>query len=414
MERTRVLALVLVAVLTVPAVTTGLAAQPDSSADATTTAESDGDEQTEYTRLYVDDRYQSVELKPGEDETLNVTVENADNESVTLSPHLYLPQIGERPIEQSWVTIEGDEPTLEPGEERTFGIDVAIPEDADIGRYNAMIAFTDEMMASPGQPEMPVHSVTLGVELWTEPTVTIENNRHFRPQVQSGETVTREIVVENSGEEAVPVNPTVKTEQPRRMHGIDREAIDESWFEIDAPSEIAPGETGTVEITIAPPESAERGRYNAEIDLGLQDPARPDNRNYWQQVNLGFQIWTQPAEPFKRTVDVANDTESMRLTITTDEPPRGEDAAAPSFDVTFVRPNGTTIDAERVERTTSGHIDLGRSDERQRGEGPYADGNAAQTLTYEVEEPPAGDWTLQIMPQNTVEFGYEITRDESE
>ena len=413
MKRTRVLALVLVAVLLVPAVTTALGAQSDSGATTTPTNVSEQDEQTEYTRLYVDDQYRSVDLKPGESETVNVTVENGENESVTLSPHLYLPRVGERPVEQSWVTIEGDEPTLEAGEERTFAVSVAIPDDAEIGRYSGIVAFTDEMISSSQMPERPVHGASLNVEIRSEPTVTVEQNHHLRPQVQAGDSVTREIVIENSGDEPVPVNPTVQTEQHQFMTNIDREAIDESWFDVDAPNEIAPGETGTVEVTIAPPESAERGRYDAAIDLGLRDPARPDDRDYWQQINLGFQVWSQPADPFERSVDVANGTESTTLTITTEKRPRRDAAVQPSFDVTFVAPNGTAVDVERVERTTSGYVDLGRSEQRQRDDGAYATQSEELTRTYVLDEPEAGNWAVRIMPENAVEFQYEITRNEA-
>jgi hypothetical protein len=412
MERTRVLALVLVAVLLTPAVTTALGAQSDSG--ATTTPTNASDERTEYTRLYVDDQYRSVELKPGESETVNVTVENGENESVTLSPHLYLPPVGERPVERSWVTIEGDEPTLDAGEERTFAVTVEVPDDAEISRYSAMIAFTDEMISSSQLPERPVHSASISVEVRSEPTVTVEQNGHLQPQVQAGDTVTREIVVENNGDEPIPVNPTVQTEQHQFMSHLDREPIDESWFDVDAPNEIAPGETGTVEITVAPPESAERGRYSADIDLGLSDPARPDDRDYWQQINLGFQIWSQPADPFERTVDVANGTQSTTLTISTEKRPRSDAAAQPSFDVTFVAPNGTAVDVERVERTTGGYVDLGRSEQRQRDDSAYATESEELTRTYVLEEPDAGDWTVRIMPENAVEFQYEITRDEAQ
>jgi hypothetical protein len=190
-------------------------------------------------------------------------------------------------------------------------------------------------------------------------------------------------------------------------------SIERSWFEIDAPSELPAGESATVDVTISPPESADRGRYDAEIDLGLRDPARPDRRSYWQQVHVGFQVWQQPAEPFETTVDVSENTESMTLTLTTDQQRQNGQAESPHFDVSFVAPNGTTVGAERVRRTTSGRIDLGRASERQHGDSAYADGGAQHEFTYRVEQPRSGDWTAQIVPHNAITFGYEITRNET-
>jgi len=432
MEHRRTLALVCAAVLLVPAVTTGIAAQPDSATSATvaelddgTTAaassdgataaqSSDGAATTNYTRLYVEERYRSLELKPGESETVNVSVENGEDEPVTLSPHLYIPKIGQRPVEKSWVSIDADEPTLDAGAERSFAVTVDVPEDAEIGRYSAIVAFTDEMITRLGGPKRPVHSTNLNVEVRTEPTVTIEANRFYDSQIRSGESLTREITVENSGDSAVPLNPTIKTDDPNYAARSGRNSIERSWFEIDAPSEVPAGESVTVDVTISPPESADRGRYNAEIDLGLRDPGRPDGRTYWQQVHVGFQVWKQPPEPFETTVDVTENTESMTLTLTTDRQPQTGQAESPHFDVSFVAPNGTTVEAERVRRATSGHIDLGRASERQHGDSPYADDGAQHEFTYRVEQPQSGDWTAQIVPHNAIQFGYEITRNETE
>ena len=413
MQHRRILSLVLVAALIVPAATSGVVAQSASATSMAAQTEATQQTSENYTRLYVDDQYRSLELKPGESDTLNVTVENGEEESVTLSPHIYVPQLGQQPVTESWVTIESGNVTLDAGEERTVTITVDVPENADIGRYNGVVAFTDEMVSFPGQPPRPVHMAQFSLEVWMEPTVTIESNDWLSSQVQAGETTTEEIVVKNSGEEAVPLNPTLKTERRSMSTRMGQETLDKSWFEIDAPSEIAPGESATVEVTIRPPESADRGRYDAELDLGVRDPARPGDSNYWQQIHVGFQVWQQPEEPFETTVAVANDTESMTLTLTTQAPPQSDQSVAPSFDVTYVAPNGTTVAPERVQRSANGHIDLGRSDDRQSSDSAYATNGEERTITYRIDEPASGEWTAQIMPENAIQFGYEITRNES-
>jgi len=413
MQHRRILTLVLAAALIVPAATSGVVAQSASATSMAAQTEATQQTSENYTRLYVDDQYRSLELKPGESDTLNVTVENGEDESVTLSPHLYVPQLGQQPVTESWVDIAGGNITLDAGEERTVTVTVDVPEDAEIGRYNGVIAFTDEMVTFPGQPPRPVHMAQFSLEVWEEPTVTIDSDTWLSSQVQSGETTTQEIVVSNSGEEAVPLNPTIKTERRTMSSRMGQETLDKSWFEIDAPSEIPAGESATVEVTIRPPESADRGRYDAELDLGVVDPARPDDSNYWQQIHVGFQVWQQPEEPFETTVDVANNTESMTLTLSTNSMPQDGQTTTPSFDVTYVAPNGTTVAPERVERSASGHIDLGRSDDQQNSDSAYSDSGEDREITYRIDEPASGEWTAQIMPENAIQFGYEITRNES-
>jgi len=409
----KLLSLVLVAALIVPAAASGAVTQSATATDSAAETASTPQTSENYTRLYVDDQYRSLELKPGESESLNVTVENGEDEAVTLSPHLYVPQLGRQPVDESWVTIEGGNITLDAGEERTVTITVDVPSEADIGRYNGIVAFTDDRISYPGQPPRPVHMAQLSLEVWTEPTVTIESSGWLSAQVQSGETTTEEIVISNSGEDAVPLNPTIKTERRTMSSRMGQETLDESWFEIDAPSEIPAGESATVEVTIRPPSSADRGRYDAELDLGVRDPARPDDSNYWQQVRLNFQVWQQPDEAFETSVAVAEDTESMTLTLSTHQRPRADQTTPPSFDVTFVAPNGTTVAPERVQQSTNGHVDLGRSEERQNGDSPYANDGEDREITYRIDDPENGEWTAQIMPHNAIEFGYEITRNES-
>lgn len=83
--------------------------------------------------------------------------------------------------------------------------------------------------------------------------------------MKAGDSVTTEITVENTGEQAVPLNPQLNTDD-RRRHGApgDRERLDQSWMSIDASSEVGAGGTETIEITVSPSADAERGNYNTE------------------------------------------------------------------------------------------------------------------------------------------------------
>jgi len=78
--------------------------------------------------------------------------------------------------------------------------------------------------------------------------------------------------------------------------------------------------------------------------------------------------------------------------------------------VTLVSPDGETIDAERVQQSKRGYVDLASdSDEASR----YGSDGSRQTFIYRHEDPQDGEWTVRIMPENTVQFGYEIVLDES-
>ena len=410
-KRSRILiALVVVGVVATMGAAT-VTAQSSSSTSAAATGETV--DPGNYTRLYVDDSYRNVELKPGASETVTVTVENGEDDAVTLSPRVASPPPqSQRPVESSWVSIDADDTTLDAGESREFEITVEVPDDAEIGDYNGVIAFTDETVRYPGRPPQPVHSVSLSTTVWEEPTVTIDSGTHIYTQLQAGETITREITVSNTGDQAVPVAPQFNAENQRRPRPTSRDTLDRSWVSIDAPSEIGPGETETVELTVEPPADADRGDYRGTVDLGITDPTRADDNNYWQQIDLNFQLWTEPDEPFETSFDVSESAHNATLELSANRP-RGQDAGeSPDFDVTFVAPDGREVAAERSRLTDSGRVGLGAQRRPAGADGTYAAGGSQQTFTYELSDPDAGEWSVRITPENTMDFEYEITRTE--
>jgi hypothetical protein len=414
MNTRTIVALTLAAMLVVPAA--GVAANtqsqsPVTDVDPALSQEDPDDTERNYTRLYVDDQYQNLRLQPGESETITITVENGEDEAVDLSPHLFVPPRGERPIDEEWVTIETDDLELDAGETREFNVTVDVPEDAAINRYGGAVALTDETISYPGRPAQPVNGVSLSVEVWQEPTVRVVSDTYVHSQVQSGDSFTREIVVENTGDEAVPVNPELATDDRYRPYD-DRNTLDRSWVSFDAPNEIPAGEKATVAVTVSPPGDADRGDYRAEVDLGLKDPARSEQSSHWQRVNVRFQVWTQPEEPFETSFEVSEDTEDVTLELAAGRYGAGD--ANADFDVTFVAPDGETIDAERVSVTNSGSVNLGETRRATTDDGTYASGGERQTFEYRLEDPGAGSWTVEIMPENAMQFSYDIVRNESD
>ncbi|MFW6321035.1 MAG: hypothetical protein ACOC0Z_04235 [Halohasta sp.] len=416
MKRRTLMLITLVIVGAVTATGVVAAATQDSAAP---TAEQphqlDEGDSGNYTRLYVERGYRNVELKPGESETVTVTVENGEDEAVDLSPKVVSPPgQNQQLVESSWVSIETDDTTLDADESREFEITVDVPDDAEIGDYTGAVAFTDETIQQPGQPPQPVHGVSVNLEVWQEPTVQIESDTHIYTQLKAGESFTREITVSNTGDRAVPVNPQFDTENQRQPHSTDRNTLDRSWVTIDGPSEIEPGETETVEISVEPPSDADRGDYSGTVDLGLTDPARPNDNNYWQQVDLDFQVWTEPDEPFETTFDVSEETSEATLELDARQPRTSDSGGNADFDVTFISPDGEEIEAERASLTDSGRVDLGAQRRPAGSDDTYAADGGQQTFTYELDDPAAGEWSVRITPENTMGFQYDFTRTEGE
>lgn len=385
-----------------------------ATANDTQTNGTQANESTDYTKLYVESDYDHPELKPGESTEFTVTVTNREDSEVDLDPRVYVPPTGQNLIEKSWVSIDGDS-TVGAGEEQEFTVSVSVPDDAEIGYYSGQVAFTDEQVTYPGRPARPVHAASVNVQVWQEPTVNILSSTYLNGQVEAGDTTTKQIVVENTGDEAVPLSPQLKGQSNVRYGGSSSK-IDPSWVSIDSPSSVEPGETATVSITVSPPESADSNSYRGNVDLGLKDPNRADNSNYWQEVSLNFEVWNQPDEPFETSFEVSEDAEDVTLTLSPRAGIYGGNSDDPaSFDVTFVAPDGSNVTAERVQVSNRGSVDLSAGNSpsvEQQGE--YGVRAGGQEFVYRVEDPEAGSWDLQVMPENAIGFSYEIVRNESD
>lgn len=393
----------------------------DAVPSSATQADGGDDASANYTRLYVDDEYHRLELKPGESESFEVTVENGEDGPVEITPGLFLPRVGDRPVEESWVSIEPGEATLEADAERTVTVTVSVPEDAELGQYRGAVRFTDETIQHPGRPPRPVHAATFRVQVTRDPTVFVRPlDRGYR-QIEAGDSYTYSVQINNTGEESVPLDPTLQVREDRRPRPGAAPSADRAWFTIDAPSQVPAGESATVEVTVDVPEDASRDSYSAELDLGLRDPARPDGRDHWQRTRIRFEVWKQPDEPFGKVFDVSEGTDSVTVELSAGGRRNAEDEPA-SFDVSLVGPDGETVEPERVETTDRGHVDL--SGDRRRYRYAPADGGAAsgsayadeggeRVVRYRLDSPDSGEWTLRVMPEDTVRFRYEIIRDES-
>lgn len=376
---------------------------------------------TNYTRLYVDDEYRHLELKPGESETFEVTVENGEDDPVEITPGLFLPRVGDRPVEEGWITIEPGQSTLEPDAEQTVTVTVSVPEDAELGEYRGAVRFTDETIQYPGRPPRPVHAASFRVRVQQDPTVFVRPLNRGHRQIKAGDSYTYSVRINNTGDEAVPLDPTLRLREDRHPRPGAAPSADRSWFTIDAPSQVSAGGSATVEVTVDVPEDASRDSYTAELDLGLRDPARPDGRDHWQRARIRFEVWKQPDQPFEKAFDVSEGTESVTVELSAGDR-RNADGEPASFDVVLVGPDDETVEPERIETTNRGHVDLS-GDRRHYRYAPadgasasgsaYSDRGGERVVRYRLDSPSEGEWTLQVMPEDTVRFRYEIIRNES-
>lgn len=397
-----------------PAVT-GEASSTSESGSDTASAPASGGVQPEdgnYTQLYIADSYLNDRVKPGETTTFNVTVGNGDDAEVELDPHVVVPQFSGRPVESDWVTVDDGDTTLGVDEEETFAVTVDVPESAELGGYQAQLAFTDETISYAGEPERPVHAATLSVDVYREPTIDVDHPSYYNTLIEAGDSYTYEIEIENSGDEAASLDPEIGTDGTVTVQGSET-SVDRSWFTIDAPAEVEAGDTVTAEVTVNPPESADIGRYDEQIDLGIEDPARPNRNSHWQEVRLNFRVWQQPDEPFVHEFEVSNETQDLALDLSAETPRQSSSDEPASFDVTFVAPDGTELDGDRASVTDQGYVDLSADSPRPDGQGAYSAQSASKTFEYEVEDPQSGSWTVEISPENVMNFNYEVVRDET-
>jgi hypothetical protein len=397
---------------TAAAATTPADSAPTTPVDSTVASTVATNESSDQVRLYIESNYPQLEVKPGGTDSFTITVQNGDDHAVDLTPHVFVPEMGTgRLVKPEWVTIEPGDVTLDPDEERTFDVTVDVPDGADLARYSGAIAFTDATVSYPNQPPRPVHYAGFSLSVYREPIVRITRGRYLDARVQVGETVTRTITIENTGDQSVPLSPTLDVGTRGYYPGANRHELQRSWLDIDAPSQVPAGESVDVTVTVDVPDDADPGDYDTELSLGLKDPHRRDDDSYWQRIDLGLDVWEQPEQAFETTVQVDNATESMSITVDASlYTRRSADSEDPSFDVVFVAPNGTVVTPEQLERTQSGGVTLGDGHRGSTDENGYATRSAEYTVSYRVDAPQSGEWTVRIMPHNVMEFGYEISQ----
>ncbi|NOR60660.1 MAG: hypothetical protein GQ469_08550 [Methanosarcinales archaeon] len=376
------------------------------------------DMEMDFARLQINPGHSYIHIRPGNSDKVTVTVTNKDNETITAAPFVSVVPYSDNLFEESWATITPVSADIAPDAKQEFVIEVNIPQDADIGHYSTSIAFTEDVMPKPYPTPYPdyLNSMHFSVEVWTPPKIQIQTP-FLHGRVESGENYDYEIKLENVADKDISIDP--KIDDNNRMYdygpyGSMSSAFEDDAITITAPSVVKAGETAIVNIHLEVPDDS-KGRYNGAIDLNIDDPSI---REWEGQVQMDFEVWTQPTEPYTKSFTTGIDD---TITIEISSNPFSEYAYAmwmdantqdqkePSFAVTLEGDSGE-VGMTLVKTTYSGSVSLGMSHFPPweiDSTGIYQDISSSYVEKYSATC-AAGDWTLGILPSNADMFSYTI------
>ena len=371
--------------------------------------------EADFDRLQISPGYENLQLEPGESKTTTFKVKNTGDEAVTTDVTIEIPPFSEFFMEKDWITVNPLSVTIESGESREFEVTVDVPEGTDRGYYSAQIAFTNETFPTPYPSPYPnyINAAQLSVDVWVQPVIQILSP-YINDQIEAGKTYSYDIKLKNTGDDPVEINPEMDSSNryfEYGPYGMVEPPISDEDISITSPTTVNPGETVSVNIEINVPQDA-KGYYNGMINLNIDDPSI----NEWEgKVQLDFQIWKQPTEPYVKTFNIDTDA-PVTIDIISDiydySPYSGSSSEnEPSFDVTIHGPDASGPGEIKPSKIViGGSVDLGS--ERfppweVESEGLYQETRTQYIETYTLDA-AAGDWTLSIMPYHTSRFDYSI------
>lgn len=407
------LALLLISVAGVPAATAAVPAHMVVAEPMPVMADSPD---MDFSKLQISPRHAHIELMPGENDKVTVTVTNKDNKTISVVPEVITRPYSEYIFDETWVTVTPASAELEPDAGEEFTIVVTIPDgDIDLGYYGVQIAFTDDVIQTPYPMPYPnyINVFDLGLEVWKPPTIQVQPS-YIHDRVESGGEYEYKIHLKNIGEEDIGIDPEIGGERGYYGWRDMIPAFEDDAITIDAPSVVPAGGTATVNMHLVVPDGA-KGGYEGGLNLNIDDPSIND----WEGgVHLGFDVWSQPTEPFTKafTTKIAA---PITIEITSSQYQydmcgggSSTDDEEPSFDVTLKGPSGDDVTLSRTMAAYQGSVDLGGSNCAPPWEisssGMYNEGHTSYIERYTADG-AAGDWTLGVLPHYAERFGYTIT-----
>nr|QNO44371.1 hypothetical protein CAHJBFHG_00007 [Methanosarcinales archaeon ANME-2c ERB4]QNO45783.1 hypothetical protein HJDPDKJO_00007 [Methanosarcinales archaeon ANME-2c ERB4]QNO47209.1 hypothetical protein ADAEDOLL_00015 [Methanosarcinales archaeon ANME-2c ERB4]QNO47244.1 hypothetical protein FPGOGKGP_00003 [Methanosarcinales archaeon ANME-2c ERB4] len=370
------------------------------------------------TILRINPDWYNTELMPGDSCEITVAVTNPNNETVSVDPMIIEDPYSEHIFDEDWITITPSAAELEPdGGKKKFTITIAIPDDADLGYYGVMIAFTDDAKPYPEPQPYPsyINTLNLDVEVWKPPVVQILPD-YIDDRVESGKWYDYAITLKNTGDEDIAIDPELADVGRYGWYNT-VPAFGGDAITIDAPSSVPANGTATVGVHLEVPAGA-KGRYDGGINMGIDDPSMGRWGGEGGEVDLHFEVWAQPTEPFIKAFVTETDSPITILVKSSqnkwfgacriDDGDRGD--CEPYFDLTLEGPAGTATLAPTLI-TYHGSVRLS-------GILKYAPGTVGidevynEDYTSYTEEYLAngtiGNWELGILPHYAEEFEYTI------
>jgi len=411
--------------------------QPKVGASVESSSIYAGDYFPEFEKIRVDPAYKYLELEPGDNDNFTVTVENKDNKTINLKPEPLITPYTENFMNKSWISISPSQKALKPGEKQEFHVEVNMPEDADLGNYAVLIAFTEKVPEGDiagYYPNFP-GTMQLNVQVWVRPSVQILTP-YVNDLVEAGENYTYEIKLRNTGDKDIAISPEL-TEAGGIIYaedvasssstGMPQQAFGDDAIRVEAPEKIKAGQTAIVKLTLAVPADA-KGSYSGSLDLNIDDPGI---REYEGMVPLSFRILPVPEEPYENTFEAETDG-PITLEIKAYQygyglyTTGGNRDLTPSFNVSLIDPSGNEVTPTPVNTKYSGSINIVDDTYPQppypvpyissriaggmetNDQGSYQGGTTTFVETYSAPG-AAGKWTLSIFPENTENFEYTVT-----
>jgi hypothetical protein len=319
-------------------------------------------------------------------------------------------------IDSSWIRITPASSDIAAAGNQKFTIKINLPVDASLGYYNTPIAITDEEYPSPYPSPFPnyIHTFSLSVEVWTQPTIQIQN-QYINDQVEAGKDYSYKIKIKNTRNKPVPIYPKIADDNMYTSYGPygSMQAFTNDAITVSSPKEIAAGRSAEVSVNVTVPVGS-KGNYHGAIDLGIQDASMLDPNMYWIQLDL--LVWTQPNEPYVKTF-TAKEATPLSIDVISNMGMYGYPSLSgqqkkkdPSFVIKLLGSDNKEIQLKKTKTVIKGGASLGGTmypPWEMDGEGIYQEMAVQYSESYTANV-PADDLSLRIMPENTQQFEYTI------
>ena len=384
-----------------------------------------------FSKLRIIPRNYRIVVTPGDSEEITVTVKNIDNRTISIDPTVIVSPHSEYVFDEDWIIMLPAIGELGPDSEEEFAFMVEIPGDAECGHYNVQVAFTDDVEQTPYPTPRPnyINTFNLRVMVWKPPVMRVLPS-HIYDRVEPGRVYDYQIHIENVGEEDVGIDPEIRDNE--WYCGLDKTApaFKDAAITIDAPPVVPAGGNAAVNLHLSVPAGA-KGMYQGELDLNIDDREIAPEWYDEPSVHLGFEVWTQPTEPFLKAFTTETDARIAIELVTNwwgrygtcrSGSSHDED---PFFDVALAGPNGDAV-LNLTGMVIRGSVNIGPANLDGSGRIPMPPPppcllwETGGTSVYNecrgeyrehyiaATDSSIGDWELEILPHYVEEFEYTI------